>query len=100
MTPHYQRLAPHSWCFVNDANLFLVLFFKHLDLSENMFAPIVFSMFITYHLPTNFFIPIYDLLKNLINQIFSKTLTPHFWRHNARKVALTPEMWCRHDCSS
>ena len=25
-------------------------------------------------------------------------MTPHSWCHNARKVALTPEMWCRPDC--
>ena len=74
------------------------LFFKHMDLSENMFAPTVLGMFITNYLLTDFYIPIYELSKNLINQIFRKIWTPHFWHHDARKVVLTPEMWCRPDC--
>ena len=54
-------------------------------------------MYITNNSSTNFFIPIYDLSSNLKNLIFPKTVTPHYWRHNARKVALMPEMWCRPD---
>ena len=41
---------------------------------------------------------IYDLSSTLKNLTFPKTVTPHFWRYDASKVALTPEMWCRPDC--
>jgi hypothetical protein len=68
-----------------------------MDCFETMFAPTILGMFISNKLPVILYIPIYDLSLNQKYQILPKTGTPHSWCHNARKVALTLEMWCRPD---
>ena len=69
-----------------------------MDWFEIIFGTTILGMSITSNSSSNFFILFHDLSSNLKNLIFTKTLTPHYWRHDARKVALTPEMWCRPDC--
>ena len=98
LTPHSQRQAPQSWCFVNFIKQFLVLFFKSMYWFEIVFATTILGIYVTKNASTNLFISFYDLSSNSQNLIFQKTVTPHYWRHDATKVALTPEMWCRPDC--
>ena len=63
----------------------VVLFFNPLYLSGNVFATTVLGMFITNYLPTNFFIPIYDLFKKLNKSDFQKNCNSTFLASQRQK---------------
>ena len=81
LTPHSQRQAPQSWCFVNFIKQFLVLFFKSMYWFEIVFATTILGIYVTKNASTNFLL--WFVLK-LTKSNFSKNCDPTLlasWRH-------------------